>query len=108
MIKAIPNDWRLPTVALCVIVGVALLALMAGRLNEVRQMADFEFPYGQNVAVVMNFEPERFHIEAFQEVGRYQGWHDGRAVIMSVNDEALGRLARNYWVSAIEALEEQP
>ena len=106
MMLRVPREWRLPVAALACTGLVLLGTAIWGRINEVSHLNGLDLGARQNVAVSLSFEPERFHIEAFQEVGRYQGWSDGRARIMSANPDALRRLTRNYWVRDIEILED--
>lgn len=105
MTRHISQEWRLPVYALSSTVLVFLLTTGIGRLNEARHLMGLDAERVENVAVALAFEPERFHIEAFQEVGRYQGWSNGRAVIMAVDPSELRKLARNYWVGTITPLE---
>lgn len=82
-----------------------LLSGIAGRMNAAAHLRDLGPTQGADVAVALAFEPERFHIEAFQKVGRFQGWSEGHALIMSADAEELTRLARNYWVKDIRLQE---
>ncbi len=102
----VPAEWRLPIYALSCIALALIVAAGLGRINEARHLAGIDADRTESIAVVLGFEPERFHIEAFQEVGRYQGWNNGRAIIMAIDPVELRKLARNYWVSEILPLEE--
>ena len=104
---AVPQEWRLPVFAAATLGMVLFTSLIIGRVNEARHLAGLDLSTPQDVAVRLGFEPERFHIEAFQDVGRYQGWSDERALIMSAEPQALRRIARNYWIGSIEPLEVQ-
>ena len=106
MTPGIPHEWRLPVYALATLVFVLLVAALWGRINTASHLRGLALNGRPDVAVALSFEPERFHIEAFQEVGRYQGWSDGRARIMAADPDALRRLARNYWVRDIEIIED--
>lgn len=108
MTRGLPSEWRTPVYALVTMVLVMLTAAVWGRIGAASHLRDLDLMQGADIAVSLTFEPERFHIEAFQRVGRYQGWSDGRARIMSADTDALRRLARNYWVRDIEILEAQP
>lgn len=104
MSTRIPHEWRLPVHATAVMVLVLVITAIMGRVNAASHLSGLDLKGRTDVAVSLGFEPERFHIEAFQRVGRYQGWSDGKARIMSADPDALRRLARNYWVQDIEIL----
>ena len=99
------SPWRTPVFALAAILLTLLVNLVVGQINSKGRLSNLDLTQNSDVAVLLDFEPERFHIEAFQEVGRYQGWSDGYAVIMSADPAELRRLARNYWVRGIRPLE---
>lgn len=80
--------------------------LAVGRINEARHLSGLDLDATEDFTVRLAFEPERFHIEAFQGVGRYQGWREDHAIIMAVDKEALRRLARKYWIGSIGPLVE--
>lgn len=105
MMRGVQAEWRIPAYTLVVLALVVLIAGIWGRISAVSHLRGLDLSQRPNVTVALAFEPERFHIEAFQKVGRYQGWSDGRARIMSANPDALRRFARNYWVRDIELLE---
>ncbi|MCY4166770.1 MAG: hypothetical protein OXE82_00655 [Rhodobacter sp.] len=102
---AVSKEWSLPVCAVAAMAALWLGGLAIGRMNEMRNLAGLDLQPRQDVAVILAFEPERFHIEAFQDVGRYQGWRSDRAVIMAADASALRRLARNYWISGIEPVD---
>jgi len=101
---AFPYEWRIPLWTIIAILITVAGTTAAGRFNEMRHLAGLNLTQTDDYAVHLSFEPERFHIEAFQDVGRYQGWHDDHAVIMAVDLEGLRHLARNYWVDAIRPI----
>jgi len=103
---AVPREWRIPFWAIAFIAVALGGSTVAGRINEMRHIPGLDLQQQQDFAVKLSFEPERFHIEAFQDAGRYQGWHDGHAIIMAADAEGLRRLARNYWIDSIKPVEE--
>lgn len=105
MMRGLQPEWRIPVYALVFLTLVILIATVWGRISAASHLRGLDLSGRQNVAVALAFDPERFHIEAFQRVGRYQGWSDGNARIMSANPDALRRFARNYWVLDITLLE---
>ncbi len=100
------SEWFVPLAGVATIATFLLGSLAVGRINETRHLSGLDLDATQDFAVRLAFEPERFHIEAFQDVGRYQGWREDHAVIMAVDKGALRRLARNYWIGSIGPLEE--
>lgn len=106
MIRGLKSEWRVPAYALATIALVLLIAAFWGRISGASHLRGLDLTQRSDIAVTLTFEPERFHIEEFQKVGRYQGWSNGRGRIMSADPEALRQLARNYWVRDIEILED--
>lgn len=104
MTPGLPRQWRTPVLAAGAILLVLLLFTVWGRIHAAAVLDGVDLARRTDVAVLLDFEPELFHIKAFQRVGRYQGWSDGRARIMSADPAALRRLARNYWVRRVEPL----
>lgn len=100
----IPEEWRLPGCALLALMFLVLVAAIWGRINEASNLRTLAIEDGMDISVALAFEPERFHIEAFQKVGRYQGWANGRASIMAIDADALHQLARNYWILDINVM----
>jgi hypothetical protein len=94
--------WRTPFLTVIGLVVVLILAAVVGRITSARTLAGIDLADRPDVVVSLSFTPERFHLKKFQDVGRYQGWSDGQAVILSSDPEELRRLARNYWIDAIE------
>lgn len=106
MIARIPETWRTPVLTVSVVALTMAGAAAVGGMNARATLASVDLTRKPlDVTVRLPFEPERFHLEAFQEVGRYQGWTETGAVIRAANPDKLRRLARNYWVDDIAALE---
>lgn len=103
MKRLVPEAWRVPVLSLCAVALVALVWTAYGWLHAERVLADLNLSAGQapDVKIVTAFTPERFHLEKYQALGRYQGWKDGGAVVLSADPDKLRQLARNYWVEAI-------
>lgn len=57
-----------------------------------------------DIAVVLRFPPERFHIEQLQQFGRVAGTQGARVEVRGVRVSDLERLARPFWVVRIEPL----
>ncbi|WP_323765708.1 hypothetical protein [Marinovum sp.] len=106
MIARIPEAWRTPVLTVSTVALAMAGAAVVGGMNARDALAGVDLSRKPlDVTVRLPFEPERFHLEAFQEVGRYQGWTEDGAVIRAADPEGLRRLARNYWVDEIAALE---
>lgn len=101
------SPYRVPVCALAAGVLLVALSTVAGRLHAGRILADIDLQSGKrpDVQIYLPFEPERFHLEQFQAVGRYLGWQQGYAVVKAADPAALQALARNYWVSDIRTYE---
>lgn len=95
--------WRIPVLTIITIAGVSLVIAIVGRMHASRLLSDIDLAGDSksNIEIMLSFEPERFHLEKFQEVGRYQGWADGRAVILDAQPSVLRKLARSYWVDDV-------
>lgn len=59
-----------------------------------------------NVLVTLPFPPERFHIQVFQRHGRVSGTNETTVEVRGVKRSDLQALARPYWVSRVEPLQE--
>lgn len=94
--------------AMLALAGMLLANAIVGRVHATLLLSDIDMSEGvrPDVEVRLAFEPERFHLEEFQKVGRYLGWQDGRALILQADQDALLVLARNYWVMDIRAHED--
>jgi len=57
-----------------------------------------------NILVTLPFEPERFHIIAFQRYGRVSGAQGRSIEVRGVNKADLTAVARPYWVTKVEPL----
>lgn len=57
-----------------------------------------------DLAVELNFPPERFHILTFQTVGRVTGSKENTVELRGVDPKSILRLARYYWVKRISVL----
>ena len=102
MIPSIHSAWRTPLMTLIGLVVVLALVAVLGRVTSARTLAGIDLTGRPDVLISLSFTPERFHLEKFQDVGRYQGWSEGQAVILSSDPEELRGLARSYWIGAIE------
>ncbi|ABR61973.1 hypothetical protein [Sinorhizobium medicae] len=105
MTQRLPSAWRLPVLSLAIVLVVIFGFGIHGRINSAMLLGDMDLSSDVDVTIGLSFEPERFHLEKFQDTGRYQGWSDGRALILSADPEALRKLARNYWIGTIEPYE---
>lgn len=94
------SPYKVPVIAIAALAVMLTVNAIAGRIHATSLLSDIDMSEGvrPDVEVRLPFEPERFHLEAFQEVGRYLGWQDGRALILQADQDALAELARNYWV----------
>ena len=54
-----------------------------------------------NVAVVLGFPPEDFHIRLFQGYGVVSGVQGSRIMLNRVSPDDVSRIARYYWVQRI-------
>lgn len=97
------SAYRVPVLAVSVAILVALLGNIVGAMHADKTLATLDLSQDTraDVEVYLDFEPERFHLERFQEVGRYLGWREGYAVILKADPDELRALARNYWVTKI-------
>jgi hypothetical protein len=59
-----------------------------------------------NVEVQLPFEPERFHILAFQKYGRVAGAGDRSIELRGVKRTDLDAVARPYWVTHVGPMKE--
>ena len=59
-----------------------------------------------NVAVLLPFPPERFHVLAFQRFGRVAGTEENAVELRGVLKENLTALARPYWVVRVDPIAE--
>ena len=58
-----------------------------------------------NVLVTLPFEPERFHVQRFQTLGRVSGTQENAVEVRGVKRADLTTLARPYWVRRVEPLQ---
>lgn len=110
MSRLFSSAYRVPIFAVVSFLVFAGISNVAGSLHAAKTLETVKFEEGvpTDVDVHLDFEPERFHLEQFQNVGRYLGWHDGYAVILNADPDALRSLARKYWVERITAHQEVP
>ncbi len=59
-----------------------------------------------NIMVTLPFPPERFHVQIFQGFGRVSGTEDNKIEVRGVKRADLARVARPYWVTRIEPLQQ--
>ena len=59
-----------------------------------------------NVLVTLPFPPERFHVQTFQGFGRVSGTEDNKIEVRGVKRADLTRVARPYWVTRVEPLQQ--
>ena len=57
-----------------------------------------------DVLVTLDFPPERFHIQKFQQIGRVSGTSGNSVQVRGVNRAELSALARPFWVERVEPL----
>lgn len=57
-----------------------------------------------DLAVELNFPPERFHILTFQTLGRVSGSQENTIELRGIEPKSILRLARYYWVKRITVL----
>lgn len=60
-----------------------------------------------NVLVTLPFEPERFHVLAFQQYGRVSGTDEHSIELRGVKRTDLNAVARPYWVTKVGPLLEE-
>lgn len=98
---------RVPALTCAAAIGLFLLVQLWATLHANALLRGIDTDKGRkvNVEVYMDFEPERFHLEKFQLVGRYLGWQQDHVVIDQADPVALRKLARNYWIRQIRARE---
>ena len=98
--------YRVPLVTLAVLLALFAAARIFGAVVAREKLADIDLAAKPvDVAIRLDFEPERFHLERFQAVGRYLGWADGSATVLDADPAALRRLAGAYWVADIDPAE---
>jgi hypothetical protein len=59
-----------------------------------------------NVLVTLPFPADRFHIQVFQGFGRVSGTEDNKVEVRGVKRADLARVARPYWVTRVEPLQQ--
>lgn len=59
-----------------------------------------------NIMVTLPFPPERFHVQIFQGFGRVSGTEDNKIEVRGVKRADLTRVARPYWVTRVEPLQQ--
>ena len=100
--RAALAPYRVPLVTLAVLLALFAAARIFGAVASREKLADVDLAAKPvDVAIRLDFEPERFHLERFQAVGRYLGWADGQATVLDADPAALRRLAGAYWVADI-------
>jgi hypothetical protein len=57
-----------------------------------------------DIAVVLPFAPEQFHLNMFQQIGTVRGVKGTTVLIARVPVAEVRRLARYYWITRIEPL----
>jgi hypothetical protein len=57
-----------------------------------------------DIAVVLPFAPEQFHMNLFQQVGTVRGVRGDTVLIGRVPAAEVRRIARNYWIRRIDPL----
>ena len=104
--RAALYPYRVPLLTLAVLAALFAAAKIFGAVTAREKLADIDFAATPvDVAIRLDFEPERFHLERFQAVGRYLGWNDGRATVLDADPAALRRLASAYWVADVDPAE---
>ena len=109
MMRFLRSDYCLPVLTLLVLVAIAGTRSFVGHRHAAAILNDIVLDDGAkpDIKIFLPFEPERFHLELFQEVGRYLGWREDHAVIMQSDPDQLRRIARNFWVSDVQPFTEQ-
>jgi hypothetical protein len=59
-----------------------------------------------SIMVTLPFPPERFHVQIFQGFGRVSGTEDNKIEVRGVKRADLTRVARPYWVTRVEPLQQ--
>lgn len=107
--RAALYPYRVPLLTLAALILFFAATRIFGAVTAREKLADIDLDAKPvDVAIRLDFEPERFHLERFQAVGRYLGWNDGRATVLDADPDALRRLAGNYWVAGIDKVERKP
>ena len=109
MIRLFRSDYGLPLLSLLVFAIFSGVGSLAGHRHAADILSGISLDDGAepDVKIFLPFEPERFHLEKFQEVGRYLGWREDHAVILQSDPGQLQRIARNFWVSDVQPYIEQ-
>ena len=61
-----------------------------------------------DIAVVLPFQPEQFHVNLFQQVGTVRGVRGNVVLIGRVPAADVWRLAHYYWIRRIEPMSAAP
>ena len=71
------------------------------------KIADFASgPEKVNVLITLPFPPERFHVQLFQTYGRVSGTQENAVEVRGVKRADLTTVARPYWVTRVEPLQQ--
>lgn len=102
------------TVRFLLIVGIGVGAFLAyGRVSARWRIApELEAGLGPggyaDIAVVLDFQPEQFHVNLFQQVGTVRGVRGTVVLVGRVPAAEVRRLARHYWIRRIQPLSAAP
>lgn len=104
--RAALYPYRVPLLTLAVLLALFAASKIFSTVTAREKLADIDLAAKPvDVAIRLDFEPERFHLERFQAVGRYLGWSDGSATVLDADPAALRRLAGAYWVAGVDPAE---
>jgi hypothetical protein len=103
-----PIVWR-PLFAVAVLAALIFGASVYGKLTAAERMAPglmtaLASERYVNIAVVLDFAPEDFHMKYFQALGTLAGVKATTVLIRRVSAAEVRELAGNYWVRRIELL----
>jgi hypothetical protein len=105
---------RHTTIRFLLVVGLGLVAFVGyGTLTAPRRIApalQAELAKGghADIAVVLPFPPEQFHVNLFQQVGTVRGVRGTVVLIGRVPTQEVRRLAHYYWIRRIEPMSAAP
>jgi hypothetical protein len=102
--------WR-PLFALAVLAVLIFGASVYGRLTAAERMVPglktaLASERYVNIAVVLDFAPEDFHMKYFQALGTLAGVKATTVLIRRVSAAEVRELAGNYWIRRIDLLSE--
>jgi hypothetical protein len=95
---------KLPLIATALVVAAIGAYWAAGEAGAARKLGALgTLPAKSGYAVQLAFPPERFHQLRLQDVGRVVEVKERTVYLMDVTPAALHRIAREYWVDAVDA-----